>query len=397
MEDIPDFRAALCAEDGRKIGNQVGSEETSMGRLAMNLPIQRVTVSAYTIPTDAPEADGTYAWNATTLVLVEATAGDTHGIGYTYADTATATLIRDLLAGVVTGRDAMGVPGAWEAMAHAIRNLGRPGIASMAISAVDVALWDLKARLLNLPLVTLLGAVRESVPVYGSGGFTSYSLGQLQKQLSGWVEQGIPRVKMKIGTHPEDDLTRVRAAREAIGPEAQLFVDANGAYSRKQALGQAQVFRDECGVSWFEEPVSSDDLEGLQLIRDRGPGGMDIAAGEYGYDLWYFRRMLEAGAVDVLQADGSRCAGITGFLRVATLTEAWSLPLSAHCAPSLHVHPCCAVPLLRPIEYFHDHARIEQMLFDGALTPVEGELRPDLSRPGLGIEFRRQDAARYAV
>lgn len=368
-----------------------------MGLSITNVPIQRVEVSAYTIPTDLPEADGTYAWHTTTLVVVEVTAGDTRGLGYTYADTATATLIRDLLAGVVLGRDAMGVPGAWEAMVHAIRNLGRPGVASMAISAVDVALWDLKARLLQLPLATLLGAVRERVPVYGSGGFTSYSLEQLQKQLGGWMEQGIPRVKMKIGTHPEDDVKRVRAAREAIGPDAQLFVDANGAYGRKQALAQARVFREECGVSWFEEPVTSDDLDGLHLIRDRGPAGMDIAAGEYGYDLWYFRRMLEAGAVDVLQADGSRCAGITGFLRVGTLTEARSLPLSAHCAPSLHVHPCCAVPLLRPIEYFHDHARIEHLLFEGALTPVGGNLQPDLSRPGLGIEFKRQDAAHYAV
>lgn len=368
-----------------------------MSLSATSVPIECIEVLAYTIPTDYPEADGTYAWQATTLVVVEATAGGKRGIGYSYADTATATLIRDLLAGVVTGRDAMGIPGAWEAMAHAIRNLGRPGITSMAISAVDVALWDLKARLLDLPLVTLLGAARESAPVYGSGGFTSYSLEQLQKQLGGWVEQGILRVKMKIGTHPEEDLKRVRAAREAIGPDAQLFVDANGAYSRKQALAQARAFCEECGVSWFEEPVSSDDLEGLHLIRDRGPDGMDIVAGEYGYDLGYFRRMLEAGAVDVLQADGSRCAGITGFLRVGTLTEAWSLPLSAHCAPSLHAHPCCAVPLLRPIEYFHDHVRIEHMLFDGALTPVEGALRPDLSRPGLGIEFKRQDAAKYAV
>jgi len=297
---------------------------------------------------------------------------------------------------VVTGRNALDVPGCWEVMVHAIRNLGRPGIASMAISAVDVALWDLKGRLLDVALVTLLGAVRDAAPVYGSGGFTSYSLDQLQAQLGGWVEQGIPRVKMKIGTHPADDLGRVRAAREAIGPAAQLYVDANGAYSRKQALAQAEAFS-EYGVVWFEEPVSSDDLEGLHLIRDRAPAGMDIAAGEYGYDLWYFRRMLDAGAVDVLQADGSRCAGITGFLRAAALTESRSMKLSAHCAPSLHVPACCAIPLLSPIEYFHDHVRIEHLLFDGALTPVDGALHPDRARPGLGIEFKRADAARYAI
>jgi L-alanine-DL-glutamate epimerase-like enolase superfamily enzyme len=367
-----------------------------METVADDVNIEKIGVSAYKIPTDFPESDGTYAWDHTTLVLVEATAGGMIGLGYTYADTATATLIRDMLAHTVKGRKVVDVPGCWEAMVHAIRNLGRPGIASMAISAVDVALWDLKARLFDISLVTLLGAVHDAVPVYGSGGFTSYSIQQLQAQLGGWAEQGIPSVKMKIGTHPEDDLVRVRAVREAIGPDVQLFVDANGAYSRKQALAQAEAFR-EYGVVWFEEPVSSDDLAGLHLIRDRGPAGIDIAAGEYGYDLWYFRRMLEAEAVDILQADGSRCAGITGFLRAASLAESRGMRLSPHCAPSLHVPACCAIPLLGPLDYFHDHAWIEHMLFDGALTPVYGALHPDRSRPGLGLEFKHADAARYAV
>jgi len=350
----------------------------------------------YTIPTDAPESDGTYVWNSTTMVLVESTAAGMCGLGYTYADAATARLITDTLVPVVLGRDAMDVPDCWEAMVHVIRNLGRPGISSMAIAAVDVALWDLKARILDLSLLTLLGAVRDAAPVYGSGGFTSYSDEQLRAQLGGWVSKGIPAVKMKIGTHPSDDLRRVAVAREAIGPEAELYVDANGAYTRKQALAQAEAFR-EYGVVWFEEPVSSDDLEGLRLIRNRAPSGMDIAAGEYGYDLWYFRHMLEAGAVDVLQADATRCAGITGFMRVGPLTESRSLNLSAHCAPSIHVAACCATPRIRPMEYFHDHVRIEHMFFDGTLTPVDGALRPDRSRPGLGLEFKRADAARYAV
>jgi L-alanine-DL-glutamate epimerase-like enolase superfamily enzyme len=359
--------------------------------------IERLDVSPFVVPTDFPESDGTLAWDKTTLVVVEATGGGIRSLGYTYADTATALLIKDVLTPVVLGRDVMAVPGTWAAMVHAIRNLGRPGVVSMAISAVDSALWDLKARLLDLPLVTLLGAVREGVPVYGSGGFTSYSLEQLQKQLGGWVNEGISRLKMKVGTHPSDDLDRVRAAREAIGSNAELFVDANGAYTRKQALAFAEKFKADCNVSWFEEPVPSDDLEGLRLLRDRAPAGMDIAAGEYGYDQLYFHRMLEAGAVDVLQADASRCAGITGFLRAASLCEANAIPLSAHCAPSLHAHPCCAAAPVRHVEYFHDHARIEHMLFDGVLTPVNGELRPDLSRPGMGLELKTSDAARFAV
>jgi L-alanine-DL-glutamate epimerase-like enolase superfamily enzyme len=370
----------------------MGSRVTREGAL-----IERVEASAYKIPTDAPEADGTYAWNTTTLVLARVRAGGLTGLGYTYADTSTATLVRSQLADVVAGHDAFAIPAAWAAMVKVIRNLGRPGVASMAISAVDAALWDLKGRLLGLPVVALLGAARSEAPVFGSGGFTSYDVGRLKEQLGGWVAQGIPRVKMKVGTHPEDDRSRVNAARRAIGSDAELFVDANGAYARKQALAMAESFAAEAGVTWFEEPVSSDDLEGLRLIRDRAPAGMEIAAGEYGYDPVYFRRVLEAGAVDVLQADASRCGGITGFLRISALCDAHGLSLSAHCAPTLHLHAALAASNLRHLEYFHDHARIEQMLFDGAPSPSGGVLRPDLSRPGLGIDFKVRDAECYAV
>src|SRR5579859_3240784 len=281
-------------------------------------------------------------------------------------------------------------------MLRSIRNLGRPGICSMAIAAVDSALWDLKARLLDVPLVTLLGQVREAVDIYGSGGFTSYSMEQLQSQLGGWAQQGIQMVKMKVGTHPEEDVSRVRAARSAIGPHVKLFVDANGAYSPKQALGKAERF-EEFGVSWFEEPVSSDDLEGLRFMRDRAPAPMEIAAGEYGYDSWYFRRMLDAGAVDVLQADATRCAGISGFLKAAALCEANCMPLSAHTAPAMHLHVGCATGPLRHLEYFFDHVRIEKMLFDGMPEPRNGKLYPDLSRPGNGLEFKWADAVRFAA
>ena len=359
-----------------------------------SIPVESVQVSAFTMPTSSPEADGTLEWDRTTIVIVDVTAGGECGLGYSYADLATASLIQDLLANEVTGLDAMSPPAAWNGMVRRIRNLGRPGICSMAIAAVDSALWDLKAKLLGLPLVTVLGQVRAGVPLYGSGGFTSYSIEQLQQQLAGWVEQGIPRVKMKIGTHPGHDVDRVRAARQAIGNKAELFVDANGAYSRKQALEMAERFA-LFDVTWLEEPVSSDDLEGLRLLRDRAPTGMDIAAGEYGYDLPYFWRMLDA--VDVLQADATRCAGITGFLQAAALCQAHCMPLSAHTAPALHMHACCAAIPLRHLEYFHDHVRIERMLFDGVPQPVNGELRPDLSRPGIGLELKRADAQRFAA
>lgn len=355
-------------------------------------PIESIAVEVLVVPTDAPESDGTFAWNATTVVLVHVRAGDEIGLGYTYADRATATLVHETLSPIVRGREALDVPGAFVAMVQAIRNLGRPGIASMAISAVDVALHDLKAKLLGVSLIDLLGAARARVPIYGSGGFCSYDDETLCAQLAGWVEQGIPRVKMKVGRGRDEE--RVRAARAAIGDRAQLFVDANGAWSRKEALRHCEAFAAH-GVRWMEEPVSSDDLAGLALLRDRAPACMDVAAGEYGYEERYFVRMLRS--VDVIQADATRCGGVTGWLRAATIADAHGIAISAHCAPALHLHPACAHSRVAHLEWFHDHARIEAAIFDGAPTPVAGELTPDRSQPGIGLVLKRADAARYAV
>jgi L-alanine-DL-glutamate epimerase-like enolase superfamily enzyme len=360
-------------------------------------PVTSIEVGAYTIPTDAPEADGTLAWRETTIVVVHARSGSVVGLGYSYADLATARLIETKLAPVVRGADALSPPGAWERMVVSIRNLGRPGICSMAIAAVDVALWDLKARLLELPLCRLLGAVRDSVSIYGSGGFTSYDDKRLQQQLSGWVERGIPRVKMKVGSDPARDALRVRRARQAIGVDAELFVDANGAYTVAQALGLAAAFAEQGSVCWFEEPVSSDDLAGLRAVRERVPAGMQVAAGEYGYDLPYFARMLDAEAVDVQQADVTRCTGITELLRVDALCRARGRPLSLHCGPAVHAHAATALSQFVHLEYFHDHERIERMLFDGVLEPRDGALWPDLAEPGMGLELKQREAQAVAA
>jgi len=343
--------------------------------------VQSIDVAAYTIPTATPESDGTLEWSSTTLVAVHATAGGKRGFGYTYADVATAAFIRAHFVDLVVGRDAMSIESAWAAMIRAVRNLGRRGVAAMAISAVDAALWDLKCKLLGLPLVTLLGQVREAAPVYMSGGFTSYTIEELAEQLAGW-----PRVKMKVGRDARADRERVRAVREAIGAEAELFVDANGAYTRKLALEQGRAFA-EHNVRWFEEPVSSDDLDGLRFLRDALP--MEIAAGEYGYELLYYENMIDA--VDVIQADATRCLGITGFIKTSALCEARGRPLSAHCAPSLHAHAACALLPLRHIEYFFDHMRIESRYFDGFVEAVDGAIRPDLTRPGIGVELKAID------
>ena len=365
--------------------------------MAATAPVERLEVSAYTIPTDEPESDGTLEWDSTTIVVVEAHADGYAGLGYTYCDAAAAEVISSQLAGVVEGEDVMDVRAAWLRMTAQVRNAGQPGIGFCAVSAVDQALWDLKARLLDVPLVVLLGPAHEDVPIYGSGGFTSYSDERLCEQLGGWTEAGIPRVKMKVGREPERDPARLDAAREAIGDDVELYVDANGAFARKEALAWAARYADSWNVTWFEEPVSSDDREGLRLIRDSGPAGLEIAAGEYAYVPADFRNLLAGGCVDCLQADVTRCGGITGLLSASGLANAHSIDISAHCAPAISAHAFCAVERRRHLEYFHDHVRIEALLFDGVPEPDDGVLRPDRSRPGNGLTLRHRDAARFSV
>ncbi|MBQ1016804.1 mandelate racemase [Micromonospora sp. D93] len=357
----------------------------------------RLTAEAYRVPTDTPEGDGTLAWTSTTLVLVRAHADAHTGIGWTYAPAAAAALVADLFAPVVADLDPDDVPAAWSNMRRRLRNAGRPGVAGLALSAVDCALWDLKARRHALPLARLLGTARRDVPVYGSGGFTTYDDERQHRQLAGWVhEQGIPRVKIKIGesfgTEMGRDLARMEAARRTIGDDTELYVDANGAYQRKQAIRVAQAAA-ELDVRWYEEPVSSDDLAGLGLVRDRVVP--DVAAGEYGFDLTYFHRM--APYVDCLQIDVTRCGGISEFLRAAAVADAAGLEVSGHCAPHQHLPVAAAVGNLRHLEWFHDHVRIESMLFDGAVPATGGVARVPLDRPGNGLEFRSDHAQQYRV
>ncbi|MCA1827814.1 MAG: enolase C-terminal domain-like protein [Myxococcales bacterium] len=346
-----------------------------------------VHVAAYTVPTEAPESDGTAEWDRTTLVLVELEHRAVRGMGYTYADDATARAVQ-FLAPHLSELSPYNTRSIFRTCVTTLRNHGRGGASAMAISAIDCAAWDLKARLLGVPLAHLLGTVRPEVPAYGSGGFTSLSEAQLCDQLSRWADDGFSAVKMKVGRGK--DLERVRAARKAIGRGTELFVDANGAYDRKQALQFASGFS-EAGVTWFEEPVVKTDLDGLRLLRDRT--SMEITGGEYAWEPADFLALIPV--LDVVQADATRCGGITGFLDAHALISAHELPMSSHCAPALHVALGCALPAVRHLEWFFDHQRIERMLFDGAPQPERGMLRPDLSRPGLGLELKRKDAERW--
>ena len=367
---------------------------------ACDVPVTDVSATAYTVPTGDPdvvEGDGTLTWDSTTLVLVRAEAGGCNGTGWTYGPPACVDVVREKLATEVLGHSALDVETVNLGMSRALRNDGRPGIGAMALSAVDIALWDLKARLIGLPLHRLLGACRESVPVYGSGGFTTYTDRQTVEQLSRWRSAGIRQVKIKVGegggAHPKRDTSRARLARSTIGPRAELFVDANGAYSPKQAV--AWLHAAEASISWFEEPVTSDDLDGLRRVRDGVHA--DVTAGEYGYDLSYFARMVGAGAVDCLQVDASRCGGVTEWRRAAALAAANHLEVSGHCAPHLHAAVAAATTNLRHLEWFHDHVRIENLFFDGATRCPDGGLLPLSDGPGHGLELKASAAEPFRV
>lgn len=360
----------------------------------LNCPIKKIKATALSIPTQKTESDGTLKWHSTTIIIVEINAEDKKGIGYTYSHSSAAHLINDKFSPLLLQKNALNVKNCWELMKNSVRNLGAAGISSCAISAVDTALWDLKARILDIPLVQLFDQIHASVPIYGSGGFTSYSNKELQTQFAHWKSMGINKFKMKIGRHPQKDMQRIQDAREVIGDKCELFVDANGAFNVKEALFFAEKMQ-KYGVTWFEEPVSSDNLSGLNYLRDRAPAEMEISAGEYGYDLYYFQKMLQAKAVDVLQADCTRCGGYTGFKKINHLCEGYFINLSSHTAPQLHLPITLSSSSIRHMEYFYDHVRIENMLFDGVILPIDGNLSPDLSKSGHGLDFKWNEAKQF--
>lgn len=390
------LRGLKFRSKSERSGRLIVYHRPSMSKSSSNVEIVSGKISAFRIPTDQPESDGTADWDSTVVVLVEMTAGGVTGTGFAYASESAAHVAKELADKVIVSKNPFDIPALHSAMDRLSRNWGRPGLVSSAISAIDICLWDLKARLLNRPLIDILGKMRDEVTAYGSGGFTSYSEKQLLDQLTGWASEGLRFVKMKIGRDPIKDVERVSAVQKALKGRAELYVDANGAYQRKQALHQSQLFGD-LGVTWFEEPVTSDDRIGLHLLVEHAPALMNIAAGEYCYVLDDARLLIEGQAVDVLQSDVTRCGGVTNFLKIGHVCETYHLPLSAHTSPSVHATLCCAIVAAMNVEYFHDHSRIEQMIFEGATRPVHGNLRPDSSRPGLGLELKRADAERYKV
>jgi len=352
--------------------------------------ITGVATAVYRFPTKQPEADGTLRWDATTAVTVTLSAGGQTGLGWTYSSPAAAAVIQDVLADAVRDRDAYDIPAGWSAMHRACRNLGTRGLVAQALSAMDIAWWDLKARLLHIPLGALMGRCRRDVPIYGSGGFTTLTDAQLAEQVAWWLSAGCTAMKIKIGdswgTRIDRDLDRVRRLRELAGDSVDLMVDANGGYSVGQAR-RVGAELDRLGVSWFEEPVSSDDTAGLATLKSALL--CDVAAGEYAADVYDVRALLPV--VDCLQLDVTRCGGYTGWLRGAALAQAHNLQVSAHCAPALHAPVAASIPNLRHVEWFADHARVEPLLVDGTPDVRGGAMHLD-DRVGHGMRLSREAA-----
>lgn len=357
--------------------------------------IDKVTTATYRFPTPEPEADGTLSWQSTTAVTVCLQAGGLTGLGWTYSSPTAAGIVRHHLAGTVHDRPALDIAGGWEAMHRAGRNFGTRGLYLQAMSAVDIAWWDLKARLLEVSLPELFGRCHDSAPIYGSGGFTTLTESQLAEQVQWWRSVGCTAMKIKIGeswgSRIPRDLHRVEQLAQLAGPDVELMVDANGGYTVGQARRVGHAL-DDLGVSWFEEPVSSDDVTGLATLRDELR--CDVTAGEYASDVYDVRALLPA--VDCIQLDVTRCGGYTGWLRGAAQAQAHNMEVSGHCAPSLHAAVATAVPNLRHLEWFADHARLEPLLVNGAPPVHGGAIHPGDSEPGHGMRLR-EDLDDYLV
>jgi L-alanine-DL-glutamate epimerase-like enolase superfamily enzyme len=350
--------------------------------------ISEFKVSRFQIPTVTSEADGTLDWDSTTLILIELRAGETWGLGYTYGHRSITELATDLLKQCVRGKNAFDIPKIWGDLGVQIRNNGEVGLTAMAISAIDIALWDLKAKSLKTSLTSLLGQAQPKVEVYGSGGYTNYSDEQLKTQLSEWKKLGIQKFKIKVGRDFERDVYRVKQAREIIGPQAELFVDGNGAYDFQTALKISEIFA-KSNVTWFEQPIDPFNLDGMRELKHRLPAGMNLASGEYIYDLSDLQYGIENQSQDFIQLDATRCKGITGFIKSANTCEASRIPISSHCGPSAHVALGCAFRNFKHIEYFYDHSRIEKLFFDGVIDVKDGFLSPDPKALGHGLTLKK--------
>ncbi len=320
------------------------------------------------------------------------------GLGLGGGTTAAREVIERMLKPILLGQNALHIERLWDEMFWAIRGVGRKGLAFSALSAVDIALWDLKAKYYETPLYQLLGPYVETVPVYGSGGWTHFSLDELVAEQCGYVERGMKAVKMKVGKDfgqsEREDEARLAAVREAVGSEVQIFIDANNGYYAKQAIRMARVFG-EYDVGWFEEPVLADDIEGLAAVARAIE--IPVASGEHEYTKYGFRELIARGGADIVQPDVGRVGGITEWMKVAHLAHAFNLPVAPHAYQLVHLHLACATPNLKVVEYLGTVEAADRVFYSSFDEPRAGVWSPDPGKHGLGLELDPAAVERYAV
>lgn len=351
--------------------------------------IRDVVVHLVSAPVAGGFADATRKVETIGFALVRIrTAQGLEGLGVTYHEVggeAVREIIRRNMAPKLIGRDPLESEALWHEFFHYLRGVGRKGVSFCALSAVDVALWDLKGKIAGLPLHRLLGGNRTRVPVYASGGWTSYSDEQLVEEMRGMVARGFRMVKFKVGyaggTDIRRDALRVRKVREALGPEIRLLVDANNCFDAATAVQLANRIR-EFDVMLFEEPVFADDIPGLSRFR-RGTD-IPLATGEHEYTRFGVRDLLLAEAADYVQADGARAGGYTEMLKIAALTQAWNVRFAPHAMENLHLPLVAALPNAPFLERLLMFEDITARVFKGAAVPVDGHMEVP-ETPGLGL------------
>lgn len=357
------------------------------------LKITGIEATAFTVPHTRPigSALGTYDGAGWIVVHVHTAEGPT-GCGFTMGldtrgNAAVLACIEHDLAPLAEGRDALAPEALWQAMWAPMKPRMRAGIGLQALSAIDIACWDIVAKSAGLPLNRLLGGYRQNVPVYGSGGWVTLDDGELVAECQAFAEQGITAYKIKIGT--KRDVERVALLRREMGDDFTLFVDANQRYIVREAVEMSHRLA-EFGVGWLEEPVIADSVDDLAETARRS--AVPIAAGENTYLRWGFREMCERRAVSFLQPDAVRCGGVTEFMKAAHLADAFNVSLTSHLAHELHVSLVGASPAGYLVEYVN---LFDPGLFDGDFTVKDGHLRvPD--SPGHGVAFNMDMVRRLA-
>jgi D-arabinonate dehydratase len=320
------------------------------------------------------------------------------GLGVGYYIPGVRQVIEDGLKTVLVGQDPFNTEKLWNDMFWRVRGYGRKGIAFGGISTVDVGLWDLKAKALGVPLYRLLGPYQESVPIYGSGGWTNFSEAELVAEMVGYVEQGIKQVKMKVGKDfgrsEREDILRLAAVRKAVGDDVAVYIDANNGYYAKQAIYMAREF-EQHQVGWFEEPVLADDISGLAEVRTAID--IPVATGEHEYTKYGFKELIASGGADIVQPDVGRVGGVTEWMKVAHMAHGFNLPVAPHALQLVHLHLCCATPNLKVVEYMNMALETDEIFYTEFPRQRDGMWSPFPDKPGLGLELDPYAVEKWAI